>query len=169
MMLHTLKWQGAHQVSFWPITPGENNELKDFHRNFFLSSSPLCSLFSEHYLLPHFFHTYCVLIFACIALALSREEETTIEMWAGKKRAPMPFIQGTKNMEFSCSLQHLLKATHKRRKAKGSECQEFPIKIHVPKANCLWLMTSAIPKNPSRKRITGWCHASQPKPPRIPA
>ena len=27
----------------------------------------------------------------------------------------MPFIQGTKNMEFSCSLQHLLKATHKRR------------------------------------------------------
>ena len=40
-------------------------------------------------------------------------EETTIEMWAGKKRAPMPFIQGTKNMEFSCSL-HLLKATHRR-------------------------------------------------------
>ena len=116
MMLHTLKWQGAHQVSFWPITPRENNELRDFHRNFLVGL-----LFGLECLVATLFPSiiYC-LTFSYILCPHLRfasppesREETTIEMWAGKKRAPMPFIQGTKNMEFSCSL-HLLKATHRR-------------------------------------------------------
>ena len=134
MMLHTLKWQGAHQVSFWPITPRENNELRDFHRNFLVGL-----LFGLECLVATLFPSiiYC-LTFSYILCPHLRfasppesREETTIEMWAGKKRAPMPFIQGTKNMEFSCSL-HLLKATHRRegvRISSAMQCQEFSINI----------------------------------------
>ena len=166
MMLHTLKWQGAHQVSFWPITPRENNELRDFHRNFLVGL-----LFGLECLVATLFPSiiYC-LTFSYIlcphlrfaSQAPESREETTIEMWAGKKRAPMPFIQGTKNMEFSCSLQHLLKATHKRR-SKGVRMSRILNKNTCTKGE-LFMTYDVIysKKNPNRKRIIGWCHASQP-------
>ena len=165
MMLHTLKWQGAHQVSFWPITPRENNELKDFHRNFF--SSSLCLSVCSYRFFGALFIASLFPYILCPHLRLhcartSSEEETTIEMWAGKKQAPMPFIQGTKNMEFSCSLQHLLKATHKRR-SKGVRMSRILNKNTCTKGE-LFMTYDVIysKKNPNRKRIIGWCHASQP-------
>ena len=117
---NTHKMTGSPILANYPTTQNNEGHLQKL---FFVSLTLVWSACSVAWalfcsIIYCLTFSYCVLIFALQRTRCARaQRETTIEMWAGKSQLAMPFIQGTKNMEFSCSW----KGTPK----KGQQCQEF--------------------------------------------